>query len=50
MAEVTLWWRDLHPSNRRQGLSYCCFKRTLFRIAEQLAISLVERQRCAIEF
>jgi hypothetical protein len=27
--------RDLHPSNRRQGLSYGRFKRTLLRMAEQ---------------
>jgi len=33
-------------------LSYGHFKRTVFRMAEQLRadISLVEHQRCAIEF
>jgi hypothetical protein len=31
-------------------MSYGRFKRTVFRMAEQLDISLVERQRCAIEF
>jgi hypothetical protein len=32
------------------GLSYGRFKRTLFGMAEQLDTSLVERQRCAVEF
>jgi len=40
----------LHNSNHRQSLSYSCFKRTLFRMAGQLDISLVERQHCVIEF
>jgi hypothetical protein len=33
-----------------KSLSYGRFKRTLFRTLEQLDISLVERQLCAIEF
>jgi hypothetical protein len=33
---VTQQWRDLHPSIRRQSLSYGRFKRILFRMVEQL--------------
>jgi hypothetical protein len=35
-AEGGRQWHDLHPSNHRWSLSYGHFKRTLFRIAEQL--------------
>jgi hypothetical protein len=30
-------WCDLHPSNRRYSFSYGRFKRTLYRMAEQLS-------------
>jgi hypothetical protein len=46
-------WRDLHPCipvTVVKSLTYGRFKRTVFRMAERLDISLVERQRCAIEF